>query len=56
MQPVTLDDRKQELKTLLQQMQAQPSRDWTAEKQRAAVLTEMIAASGHGEGIAQQQG
>jgi hypothetical protein len=56
MQPVTLDDRKQELKTLLQQMQAQPSRDWTSEKQRAAVLTEMIAAGERGEGLAQQRG
>lgn len=56
MQPVTTDDRRKELNTLLQQMQAQPSRDWTAEKQRAAVLTEMIAASERGEGQAQQQG
>ena len=56
MQPVTLDDRKKELKVLLQQMQDQPSRDWTEQRQRAAVLTEMIAASERGEGHAQQQG
>ena len=56
MQPVTLDDRKKELKVLLQQMQEQPSRDWSAEKQRATVLTEMIAASERGEGLAQQRG
>lgn len=56
MEPVTLDDRKKELKVLLQQMQEQPSRDWTEERQRVAVLNEMIAASERGEGQKQQQG
>ncbi|MFT3964907.1 MAG: hypothetical protein QM690_03360 [Sphingobium sp.] len=56
MEPVTIDDRKKELKVLLQQMQEQPSRDWTVQKQRASVLTEMIAAGERGEGQAQQRG
>jgi hypothetical protein len=42
---VTTEDRKKELRLLLQQMEAQPSRDWTAERERVAVLQKMIAAS-----------
>lgn len=56
MHAVTLDDRKKELKVLLQQMQEQPSRDWTAERQRAAVLTQMIAADENGDSLTQQRG
>ncbi|MET0363429.1 MAG: hypothetical protein ABW169_02130 [Sphingobium sp.] len=56
MDGTTIDDRKKELKTLLQQMQEQPSRDWTEQRQRVAVLTEMVAASERGEGHGQQQG
>lgn len=56
MDTVTTEDRRKELKVLLQQMQDQPSRDWTAERERAAVLTQMIAASETGSQSAQQQG
>ncbi|HEX7852680.1 MAG TPA: hypothetical protein VF503_03200 [Sphingobium sp.] len=56
MDGTTVDDRKKELKVLLQQMQEQPSRDWSEQRQRAAILTEMIAAGERGEGQAQQQG
>lgn len=46
MEPVTLEDRKKELRVLLDQLQARPSHDWTdAEQQRVVVLKEMIAAS-----------
>ena len=44
MEEVSIDDRKKELQTLLKQMEAQPSRDWTEERKRVAVLNEMIAA------------
>jgi len=44
MDPVTIDDRKKELRTLLEQMQATPSRDWTRERERVVVLQQMIAA------------
>jgi hypothetical protein len=46
MDPVTIDDRKNELHTLLAQMQSKPSRDWTAERMRVAILQQMIAAAG----------
>ncbi|HTH27233.1 MAG TPA: hypothetical protein VL918_02040 [Sphingobium sp.] len=45
MDPVTLDDRKKELRVLLEQIQARPSHDWTRERQRIVVLQEMIAAA-----------
>lgn len=44
MDPVTIEDRKKELHTLLEQMQAHPSRDWTRERERVVVLQQMIAA------------
>jgi hypothetical protein len=44
MNPVTIDDRRKELKILLQQMQDQPSRDWTEQRARVTVLNQMIAA------------
>lgn len=44
MTPVTIEDRKKELRTLLAQMRDHPSRDWSAERQRVIVLQEMIAA------------
>lgn len=44
MDPVTIEDRKKELHTLLEQMQAHPSRDWSKERERVAVLQQMIAA------------
>ena len=44
MQPVTIEDRKKELRTLLDQIQARPSHDWTAERERVVVLQRMIEA------------
>jgi hypothetical protein len=44
MNPVTFEDRKRELHSLLEQVRAEPSRDWTAEQQRIVVLQQMIAA------------
>lgn len=41
---VTLDDRKKELRVLLNKIMAFPSQDWTRERQRVVVLREMIAA------------
>jgi len=35
---------EKELRALLDQIQAQPSRDWTEERQRVAVLKNLIAA------------
>lgn len=44
MDGTTTEDRRKELKVLLAQMEAQPSRDWTAERERVLVLQKMIAA------------
>ena len=44
MTPVTIEDRKKELRVLLDLLQAHPERDWTQERQRIIVLNEMIAA------------
>ena len=44
MEPVTMEDRKKELHTLLEQMQSHPSRDWSRERERIVVLQQMIAA------------
>ncbi|MET0240672.1 MAG: hypothetical protein ABW184_12330 [Sphingobium sp.] len=44
MDGTTTEDRRKELKALLQQMEAQPSREWSAERERVAVLQKMIAA------------
>ena len=43
MQPVTIDDRKKELRALLDKIQARPSHDWSAERKRIMVLNQMIA-------------
>lgn len=56
MSGVTIEDRKKELAVLLQQMQEQPSRDWSEERARVAVLNQMIAANGVGQQSEQQQG
>lgn len=37
---------EKELRALLDQIKAQPSRDWTGERQRVAVLKNLIAARG----------
>lgn len=43
MQAVTTEDRRKELATLLKRMEAQPSHDWTRERERVVVLRQMIA-------------
>ncbi len=42
MKPVTRQDREHELRILLAQMQAHPERDWSAERERIGVLSEML--------------
>lgn len=44
MDPITIEDRKKELRALLNKVQAFPSQDWTRERARIVVLQEMIAA------------
>ena len=48
MQPVTMDDRKKELRLLLQQIQERPSHDWSDARDRVALLNNMIAARERG--------
>lgn len=50
MKETTMEDRRRELKALLDQMEAHPERDWSGEKQRANVLREMIAAEASARG------
>ncbi|MBN8830725.1 MAG: hypothetical protein J0G94_08890 [Sphingomonadales bacterium] len=45
MEPVTIEDRKKELRVLLDQIEAAPSRDWSRERERIVVLQQMIAAA-----------
>lgn len=49
MDGTTTEDRKKELKILLTQMEAHPSRDWTAERARVAVLQKIIATGNKAE-------
>ena len=42
MDPVTLDQRKRELRLLLAQQQQRPAHDWSREQQRIEVLQAMI--------------
>ena len=44
MDPVTIENRKAELRTLLGQIESAPSRDWSRERQRVVVLQQMVAA------------
>ncbi len=44
MRETTMEDRKQELGSLLAQVSQHPERDWSKEHQRIAVLREMITA------------
>ncbi|MCW2413004.1 MULTISPECIES: hypothetical protein [unclassified Sphingobium] len=44
MDPVTIEHRRQELQSLLAQIQANPSRDWHRERQRVIVLQHMVGA------------
>lgn len=42
MRETTLEDRKHELRQLLEQFKAHPERDWSEERKRAATLSAMI--------------
>ena len=44
MQATTMEDRRKELQTLLDQFREHPERDWTEERKRAKVLSEMLSA------------
>ncbi len=43
MQAVTADDRRKEVRALLDQIQAHPERDWSAARRRLATLNKLIA-------------
>ncbi len=43
MTPVTIEHRKQELRTLLSQIRTHPSRDWSHARQRVVILQRMVA-------------
>ncbi|WP_411340556.1 hypothetical protein V6U71_00880 [Sphingopyxis sp. J-6] len=45
MQAVTEGDRRKEVRTLLDQIQAHPERDWTAARQRIATLNKLIGSA-----------
>lgn len=49
MEPVTIEDRKKELRALLDQLQTRPSHDWTEEEQRRVVVLKEMIASMHGK-------
>jgi len=44
MHEITPEDRRRELRSLLDRIGAQPERDWTQERQRIAVLQSKLAA------------
>lgn len=44
METVTIDDRRKELRALLDRIRANPSHDMTSERERVVILNEMIAA------------
>ena len=44
MQPTTNDDRRRELRRLLDEISAHPERAWTEERERVAVLQRLLAA------------
>jgi len=43
MQETTMEDRRKELQSLLDEIRDHPERDMTAQRERARVLSEMIA-------------
>jgi len=47
MTETTIEDRKRELRSLLDQIEAHPERAWTRERERVAVLQRMLLAE-HG--------
>ncbi len=50
MDPVTLENRKDELRTLLDRVAARPSHDLHRERQRIIVLQAMLAGARHNAG------
>ena len=42
----TMEDRRKELEALLRQFAEHPERDWSAERERARTLSEMLAHHG----------
>ncbi len=42
-EPTTMEDRRKELETLLEQFKQHPERDWSKERERARVLSQMLA-------------
>lgn len=44
MNPVTIQDRKNELRALLDTIKAHPEQDWTQARERIRILNEMVAA------------
>lgn len=44
MNPVTIADRKNELRALIDTIKAHPEQDWTQQRERIRILNEMIAA------------
>ncbi len=56
MQPVTMEDRRKELRSLLQQMEEHPERDWSEQTVRVNVLREMLARHEAGLQAAQEAG
>jgi len=44
MQPTTMDDRRKELQALLDMVSEHPELDWTEQRERARVLSQMIEA------------
>jgi hypothetical protein len=42
-EPMTMEDRRKELESLLEQFEKHPERDWTKERERARTLSEMLA-------------
>jgi len=50
MQETTMEDRRKELESLLDQMKQHPERAWTEERKRAAALSQMLASEATARG------
>jgi hypothetical protein len=46
MRETTMEDRRQELTSLIDAIARHPEREWSAERQRIAVLKEMLSGQG----------
>ena len=49
-EPTTMQDRRKELETLLRQFKDHPERDWSKERERASVLSKMLAEHDRAQG------